>query len=104
MRFYARKVVRLLIVVFAVAALTFALVSLLPGDIVYAIAGQDAGSQPKQARHQELKAARRFHAAMVRLNADKVVTQDRHQRLPRWVDVDKERQLLGSDFFLCIQY
>mgnify|MGYP001828863269 FL=1 len=44
-------------------------------DLVDAIAEQDAGSQPKQARHQELKAARRFHAAMVRLNADKVVTQ-----------------------------
>jgi hypothetical protein len=44
-------------------------------DLVDAIAAQDAGSQPKQARHEELKAARRFHAAMVRLNADKVVTQ-----------------------------
>lgn len=54
MRFYARKVVRLLIVVFAVAALTFALVSLLPGDIVYAIVGQDATPQEIEEVRAEL--------------------------------------------------
>lgn len=54
MRFYARKIVRLVIVVFAVAALTFMMVSLLPGDIVYAIAGQDASPQEIEELREEL--------------------------------------------------
>jgi len=37
-----RKLVRLLLVVFAVTALTFLMVNLLPGDIAYLIAGQGA--------------------------------------------------------------
>ncbi|PLW69965.1 DUF2894 domain-containing protein [Pseudohalioglobus lutimaris] len=44
-------------------------------ELVDAIAGQSAPGHSPQARHQELKAARRFHSAMVKLNADKVVTQ-----------------------------
>lgn len=54
MRFYTRKVVRLVIVVLAVAALTFMMVSLLPGDIVYAIVGQDASPQEIEELREEL--------------------------------------------------
>ncbi len=35
----------------------------------------DASSSPPAARQQELKAARRFHSALVKLNADKVVNR-----------------------------
>jgi len=42
MNFVLRKLARLVGVVFAVSVLTFLMVSLLPGDVAYAIAGQDA--------------------------------------------------------------
>lgn len=42
MTFVARKLLRLLGVVFAVSVLTFLMVSLLPGDVAFAIAGEDA--------------------------------------------------------------
>jgi len=42
MRFFIKKLGRLIGVVFAVSVLTFLMVSLLPGDVAYAIAGQDA--------------------------------------------------------------
>lgn len=42
MNFFLRKLGRLVGVVFAVSVLTFLMVSLLPGDVAYAIAGQDA--------------------------------------------------------------
>ncbi len=42
MNFFLRKLGRLIGVVFAVSVLTFMMVSLLPGDVAYAIAGQDA--------------------------------------------------------------
>ena len=54
MRFYARKIIRLVIVVFAVAVTTFVMVSLLPGDIVYAIVGQDASPQQIEELRAEL--------------------------------------------------
>ncbi len=42
MNFVARKFARLIAVVLAVSALTFLMVSLLPGDVAYLIVGQDA--------------------------------------------------------------
>lgn len=42
MNFVARKLLRLVGVVFAVSVLTFLMVSLLPGDVAYAIAGENA--------------------------------------------------------------
>ncbi|WP_416897683.1 MAG: ABC transporter permease [Minwuia sp.] len=42
MSFFLRKLGRLLGVVFAVSVLTFMMVSFLPGDVAYAIAGEDA--------------------------------------------------------------
>lgn len=42
MNFVARKLLRLAGVVFAVSVLTFLMISLLPGDVAYAIAGENA--------------------------------------------------------------
>lgn len=44
-------------------------------DLVDAFSSQADQGYEDRSRHQELKAARRFHSAMVKLNADKVVTQ-----------------------------
>ncbi len=54
MGFIAQKLARLVVVVFAVSALTFLMLALLPGDVVYALAGQDASAQDVAAIRQEL--------------------------------------------------
>lgn len=49
MSFVTRKFARLIAVVLAVSALTFLMVSLLPGDVAYLIVGQDASEADVQA-------------------------------------------------------
>lgn len=54
MNFFLRKLGRLVGVVFAVSVLTFLMVSLLPGDVAYAIAGQDATLEEIERIREEL--------------------------------------------------
>lgn len=54
MRFLATKLVRLVAVVFAVTALTFVVVAILPGDIAYDLAGQEATPEDIEAIRDEL--------------------------------------------------
>ncbi|MEQ9638427.1 MAG: ABC transporter permease [Alphaproteobacteria bacterium] len=54
MRFLGRKLLRLVFVVIAVTTLTFLLVSLLPGDVAYLIAGLDASPAEIDAIRAEL--------------------------------------------------
>ena len=91
MRFYARKILRLILVVFAVALMTFLLVSLLPGDIVYAIAGQDASPQEIDRRGHGEKHGRVaradptvlvFPTCRATVQAAAPTQQRRFQRLP----------------------
>ncbi|MEM7255711.1 MAG: ABC transporter permease, partial [Pseudomonadota bacterium] len=54
MRYVLRRLRHLLIVLFAVTFLTFILVNVLPGDIAYDIAGQDASEEDVQAIREDL--------------------------------------------------
>ncbi|MCH9673513.1 MAG: ABC transporter permease [Gammaproteobacteria bacterium] len=54
MRYALRRLRHLLIVLFAVTFLTFILVNVLPGDIAYDIAGQDASEEYVQAIREDL--------------------------------------------------
>ncbi|MDP6688553.1 MAG: ABC transporter permease [Alphaproteobacteria bacterium] len=54
MRYILRRLRRLCIVMFAVTLLTFLLVNVLPGDIAYDIAGQDASEEDVQAIREDL--------------------------------------------------
>ncbi|NKC14271.1 MAG: ABC transporter permease subunit [Gammaproteobacteria bacterium] len=54
MRFLLFRLQRLLIVFFAVTLLTFLLVNVLPGDVAYDIAGQDASEEDVQAIRADL--------------------------------------------------
>ncbi len=53
-RYFGKKLLRLIAVVFAVTALTFLMVNLLPGDVAYTIAGQDATPEFLEAIREDL--------------------------------------------------
>lgn len=53
-RYFGRKLLRLAAVVFAVTALTFLMVDLLPGDVAFDIAGTDATLEDVEAIREEL--------------------------------------------------
>ena len=54
MKFVGRKLLRIIIVVWAVSAITFLMVTILPGDVAYSIAGGDASPEDIQAIREEL--------------------------------------------------
>ncbi|MDF1736922.1 MAG: ABC transporter permease [Minwuia sp.] len=54
MRYVLKRVRRLLVVIFAVTLFTFLLVNVLPGDVAYDIAGQDASEEEVQAIRADL--------------------------------------------------
>ncbi len=54
MRYLLRKMRRLLAVLFAVTLLTFLLINVLPGDVAYDIAGQDASEEEVQEIRKDL--------------------------------------------------
>ena len=54
MRFFVRRLVRLILVMFIVTLFTFMLVNVLPGDVAYDIAGQDASEEEVQQIRQDL--------------------------------------------------
>ena len=54
MRFLLFRLRRLLIVFFTVTVLTFMLVNVLPGDVAYDIAGQDASEEEVEAIRKDL--------------------------------------------------
>ncbi len=54
MRFFWKKILRLIFVVVAVTALTFLLVNLLPGDVADVIGGQGAGQEDIQTIRRDL--------------------------------------------------
>ena len=54
MRYVLKRVRRLVVVVFAVTLFTFLLVNVLPGDVAYDIAGQDASEEEVQAIRADL--------------------------------------------------
>ncbi len=54
MRFLLRRLPRLVVVLFAVTLLTFLLVNVLPGDVAYDIAGQDASEEEVQQIREDL--------------------------------------------------
>ena len=54
MKFFVRKITHLMVVLFAVSAITFAMVDLLPGDISYVIAGAEASQEDLDAIRAEL--------------------------------------------------
>ena len=54
MRFLLRRLPRLVVVLFAVTLLTFLLVNVLPGDVAYDIAGQDASEEEVQEIREDL--------------------------------------------------
>ncbi len=54
MRYVLKRVRRLIVVVFAVTLFTFLLVNVLPGDVAYDIAGQDASEEEVQAIRADL--------------------------------------------------
>ncbi len=54
MRYVLKRLRHLLVVLFAVTFLTFLLVNVLPGDVAYDIAGQDASEEDVQAIRAEL--------------------------------------------------
>jgi len=54
MIYFSKKLLRLVFVVFAVTALTFMMVNLLPGDVAYTIAGQDSTAEDVEAIREEL--------------------------------------------------
>lgn len=54
MRYVLKRLRRLLVVLFAVTILTFLLVNVLPGDVAYDIAGQDATEEEVQAIREDL--------------------------------------------------
>ncbi len=54
MRYLMKRVRRLVVVIFAVTLFTFLLVNVLPGDVAYDIAGQDASEEEVQAIRADL--------------------------------------------------
>ena len=54
MKFIGKKLLRILIVVWAVTGITFMMVALLPGDVAYTSAGQEASIEDIQAIRKEL--------------------------------------------------
>ena len=54
MRYVLKRVRRLVVVIFAVTLFTFLLVNVLPGDVAYDIAGQDASEEEVQAIRADL--------------------------------------------------
>lgn len=54
MRYLLKRVRRLVVVIFAVTLFTFLLVNVLPGDVAYDIAGQDASEEEVQAIRADL--------------------------------------------------
>jgi peptide/nickel transport system permease protein len=54
MKFVGRKLLRIIIVVWAVSAITFLMVTILPGDVAYSIAGGNASPEDIQAIREEL--------------------------------------------------
>lgn len=54
MKFVGKKLLRIILVVWAVSAITFLIVTILPGDVAYTIAGGDASLEDIQAIREEL--------------------------------------------------
>ena len=54
MKFIGKKLLRIIIVVWLVSAITFILVALLPGDVAYTIGGEDASREDIQAIRKEI--------------------------------------------------
>ena len=54
MKFIGKKLLRIIIVVWLVTAITFILVTFLPGDVAYTIGGEDATQEDIQAIRKEL--------------------------------------------------
>ena len=54
MKFIGKKLLRIVIVVWAVTAITFMMVTLLPGDVAYTIVGEEASQEDIQAIRKDL--------------------------------------------------
>ncbi|MCP4687180.1 MAG: ABC transporter permease, partial [Desulfobacterales bacterium] len=54
MKYFGKKLLRLFAIVLAVSALTFLMVDLLPGDVAYEIAGEEASLSDIEAIREEL--------------------------------------------------
>ncbi len=68
--YFGKKLLRLIAVVFAVTILTFLMVNLLPGDVAYTIAGQNASSEDVEAIREELGLNRSIFIRYVEWLAD----------------------------------
>lgn len=111
MRYVLRRIRRLIVVMFAVTLLTFLLVNVLPGDVAYDIAGQDASEEEVQAIRADLglddpvlvRYARWLGAFVIgdwgrSYRTDEKVTDAIFSRFP----VSLELMLVAQIFALCL--